>query len=382
MKVKNVNIVKISASKMTISSQKLKVVFIVRSTFDSIRGGDSQQVLCTARELRNLDVEVDIKKASETVDYKRYDLMHLFNVIRPADHLDHISRSGFPYVLSTVYLDYSRFDTLGRGLLSRSLFRIAGKHHAEYLKNCYRMLNRQDTLVSKEYLLGHQRAVRKVLAGARMLLPNSQSEYNRLAADFGMQHAFRVIPNGIDSTIFHTLPEVERKENQVLCVGQIYGLKNQHRLIEATRHMEVKLVIIGKPPPNHRGYFEYCKKIAHRNVEFHDFMPQEELAQFYARSKVHALPSWFETTGLSSLEAGAMGCNIVVGTGGDTFDYFRDHASFCDAEDQPGIEAALETELRKENTSEFRNHILTHFTWEKAARETLSAYMKALDHER
>lgn len=360
---------------------KIKVVFIVRSTFDSIRGGDTQQVLCTARELRNLDVAVDIKKASETIDYSRYDLMHLFNLIRPADHLAHIKKARLSYVLSTVYLDYSKFDTMGRGMLPGMVFRITGKHHAEYLKNCYRILNRQDKLVSASYLLGHRKAVKKVLEGATLLLPNSLSEYNRLNADFNVPNAFRVIPNGIDTQVFRFLPEVKRNENQVLCVGQIYGLKNQHRLIEATRNLGVKLVIIGKPPPNHQGYFEYCKKIAHHGVEFHGFMPQHELVKYYAGSKVHALPSWFETTGLSSLEAGAMGCNLVVGTGGDTRDYFLDHATFCNAQDQADIEKALQTELLKPVTDHFRNHILTHYTWEHAAIETHKAYITALGHE-
>jgi glycosyltransferase involved in cell wall biosynthesis len=361
---------------------KMNVVFIVRSTFDSVRGGDTQQVLCTARELRKLGVNADIKKASENIDYGRYDLMHLFNLIRPADHLAHIAKSGLPYVLSTVYLDYSGFDTLGRGTLPGTVFRITGKHRAEYLKNCYRILKRQDRLVSPSYLLGHRRAVKKVLEGAALLLPNSRSEYNRLNTDFKVTNAFRVIPNGIDTQVFRTLPAVERNENQVLCVGQIYGLKNQHRLIEATSTLGVRLVIIGKPPPNHLGYFNYCKKIAHPGVAFHDFMPQEQLVRFYAESKVHALPSWFETTGLSSLEAGAMGCNLVVGTGGDTRDYFRDHASFCDAGDQSAIEQALATELGKPNSPGFRDYILEHYTWEQAALETRKAYLTALGYEK
>ena len=95
-------------------------------------------------------------------------------MIRPADHLVHIAGSGLPYVLSTIYLDYSRFDTMGRSQPAKFLFRATGKHHAEYLKNCYRILNKQDKLVSPSYLLGHQRAVRKVQGkgyGRRGLTP-------------------------------------------------------------------------------------------------------------------------------------------------------------------------------------------------------------------
>ena len=41
-------------------------------------------------------------------------------------------------------------------------------------------------------------------------------------------------------------------------------------------------------------------------------VPHDDLAKYYASCKVHALVSWMETTGLSSLEAGVMGANIVI----------------------------------------------------------------------
>jgi len=357
---------------------KPRVALIVRSTFDSVQGGDTRQVLCTARELRKLEIDADILKASDPIDYHRYDLLHLFNLIRPADHLRHVEQSRIPYVVSTIYLDYSQFDRLGRGFIKGAVFRLAGRHGAEYLKNIYRMARRQDRLVSASYLLGHRRAVRKILSGAKMLLPNSASEYSRLQGAFGMDRPFRIIPNGIDTEVFGRLPDVTRNEKQVICVGQVYGLKNQHRLIEATRRLGAGLLIIGKPPPNHRAYYDHCRKIAHPGVRFLDFLPQQELAALYAGSKVHALPSWFETTGLASLEAGAMGCNLVVGVGGDTADYFTGRASFCDARDTDGLTAALQTELSRPTSLVFRDHILSHFTWEHAARTTRAAYFEVL----
>jgi len=355
----------------------LKIAFVVRSTIDQVKGGDSLQLYNTASELRKLGVEVVIKKAHEPIDYREFDLLHLFNVIRPADHLKHLQR-GVPFVVSTIYLDYSTFDTHGRFGFQRQLFSTLGKDFSEYCKNNFRFLSSQDKLVSTTYLLGHQRAVKKILAEAAMLLPNSRSEYNRLFQDYGVESRCHVVPNGIDKQLFEVLPKAERIENQVLCVGQIYGLKNQHRLIEATRNMDVRLILIGKPPPNHLSYYHYCKKIAPSYVHFYDFMPQEQLLVHYAQSKVHALPSWFETTGLSSLEAGSMGCNLVVGSGGDTRDYFQGFATFCSADDVSGIKKALETEFQKTTQHTFREHILKNFTWENAAKETLAAYKKVL----
>lgn len=357
----------------------LKIAFIVRSTMSTVVGGDSQQVMNTARELTKLGVQVDVISSGQKVNYSKYDLLHFFNIIRPADHLFHMENSKIPCVVSTIYLDYSEFDRNARSGLQKRLFRLAGKNGAEYLKNNFRFIAGQDKLASPGYVLGHKRAVKKIISGARLLLPNSESEYQRLQKDYAISQAYHVVPNGINADIFRTMPDVKRENDRIVCVGQIYGLKNQHRLIEAASSLNVKLDIIGKSPPNHRSYFELCKTIAGKDVHFYEFMPQEKLLEFYARSKVHALPSWFETTGLSSLEAGAMGCNLVVGSGGDTRDYFAEKASFCQANNVVSIREALETELNKPNTNRYKDIIFERYTWETAAKETLKAYKKALE---
>ncbi len=362
-------------------NNKLKIAIIVRSTINKVVGGDSQQVVNTANELSKLGVHVDIILANEKIDYSKYDLLHLFNIIRPADHLIHIAKSKVPTVLSTIYLDYSRFDNHGRFGLQKKLFKIVGKDGAEFLKNNYRFFKKQDRLVSIEYLLGHRRAVKKIVSQAKLLLPNSRSEYSRLVSDYNISKPYHIVPNGINKQLFSTIPKVARIDNKVVCVGQIYGLKNQIGLIKAASLLNVDLTIIGKPPPNHTKYYNYCRKIASSKVKFHDFMVQEKLLEHCASSKVHALPSWFETTGLSSLEAGAMGCNLVVGSGGDTHDYFDGYASFCVADSISSIKAALETELNKPSDKNFRDIILDRYTWEKAAKETLIAYNKALNIE-
>ncbi len=358
---------------------KLKIAFIVRSTLFKIIGGDNVQVVNTSEELKKLGIQVDIFLAGESVDVNEYDLIHLFNVIRPADHLRYIRGLKKPLAISTIYLDYTDFDRWGRGWFFNKLLQLTGKNGADYLKNNYRFLRSQDRLVSPIYLLGHKRAVKSVLERADILLPNSNSEYKRLYKEYGVSNEYHVIPNGVSEDLFSELPEVVRRDDQVVCVGQIYGLKNQHSLIRAVNNIGARLTIIGKAPPNHINYYNYCESIAGKNVDFVDFIPQERLLNYYASAKVHALPSWFETTGLSSLEAGAMGCNLVVGSGGDTREYFEDKATFCEANDCKSIEKALLKELNKPTDNLFREKVLEKFTWRKAAEETLAAYYKVLN---
>lgn len=357
----------------------MKVALISRSSLFTVKGGDTTQVIKTAEGLTTLGIRADVFLSTDQIDYGSYDLIHYFNIVRPADHLYHIRKSHKPYVVSTIYLDYTAFDRYGRGLLYSLLFRAAGRHGAEYLKNAYRFLRRQDALVSRNYLLGHLRAMRKILSGAALILPNSVSEYNRLSADTGYKGRYAVIPNGIDPGVFGNIPDSVSREDKVICVAQVYGMKNQHALILACRKLGIPLEIIGKAPPNHAKYYEYCRKIGGSTVRFHDYMPHEALREHYASAKVHALPSWFETTGLTSLEAGAMGCNLVMGTGGDTRDYFGDLAWYCDPRDQESLESALKNALSQKSDHRLRERILTEFTWQKAAEKTMEAYQQALN---
>ena len=76
--------------------KKMRVAFIVRNTFDTVRGGDTVQAIMTARSLRKLGVEVDIFRAADRIVFSNYDLLHLFNLSRPADHLSHVAAAGLP----------------------------------------------------------------------------------------------------------------------------------------------------------------------------------------------------------------------------------------------------------------------------------------------
>jgi glycosyltransferase involved in cell wall biosynthesis len=358
----------------------MKVACIIRSSVFDVRGGDTTQFVKTTEALNRMGIKCDMFRAGEDIDYENYDLLHLYNIIRPADHLKHIKQSGKPYVVSTIYLDYSNFDQYGRGMPYSLVFRLLGKSNAEYVKNLLRYAKGQDKMVSMEYLLGHRRAMREIIKGAAVLLPNSHSEYRRLAEYTGMEHEYIFVPNGIDTGFFQSVHKEVKREKKVICVAQIYGRKNQYRLIQACKKLKVPLDVIGKSPPNHQKYFEMCQTLCDDKIRLAGYIPREDLLKAYATASVHALPSWFETTGLSSLEAGVMGCNLVVGTGGDTHEYFDGFASFCDAGDQESIEKAVEEALSRPHSDDLRDKILSEYTWEKAAERTKEAYERALNH--
>jgi glycosyltransferase involved in cell wall biosynthesis len=354
----------------------MKVAFISRATLYSTPGGDTKQIDFTAHYLRTLGVEVDIYPTNKDIDYSKYDLLHFFNIIRPADILGHVEKSGKPYVVSTIFLDYGEFEKKTRGGIMKWVNKVFSEDQIEYIKAIARRIKNGEKIGSNKYLLwGHRKSIIYVAKNSGILLPNSENEYRRFAKKYGIECKYHVVPNGIDDNVAsRTSKRNPKYENAILCVARIEGRKNQLNLIRALNNTQYKVFIHGKPSPNNIGYYEQCKKEAASNIHFSSWLTEEELYEMYHSAKVHILPSYFETTGLSSLEAAVMGCNIVVTEKGDTRDYFLDDAWYCDPDDLASIRSAVDAAYQAPYSEAFRRRILNEYTWKRAAEETLAGY--------
>lgn len=355
----------------------MKVVFVVRPSLFTVRGGDTVQVESTARELHKTGVEVNIKGADEQIEYSSYSLLHFFNIRHPADMLLHIRKSKLPYVISTIHVDYSRnSERPVKGIKDRvlNLFSIDAQ---EYIKTIMKSVMGGDRIVSREYIWrGHKRSVKWILEHAALLLPNSENEYRRLLKSYGIEKKYKVIPNGADTGMFH-LNGWQKDPDMILCVARIELIKNQLNLIKAMNGTRFRLYLIGDPAPNHQAYYRECKRISQSNIYFIGSLPQEKLVQYYGKAKVHVLPSWFETTGLSSLEALYCGCNIVVTPYGDTQDYFdRKHCFYCDPGSVESIRGVIEKAAATEAATVYIQEMAGKYNWTKAAEKTLEAYQE------
>lgn len=361
----------------------MKIVFITRATLFSVAGGDTIQIEQTARHLRMKGIGVDIRLTCEEIDYDRYDLLHFFNVIRPADILYHIRQSGKPYVVSTLLIDYSAYDKHHRKGLTGWICRFIPAAGIEYLKTVGRYLLGRDALRSKEYLWkGQKRSVREILEKAAYVFPNSELEYQDLVRQYAFARGWEAVPNGLDRQLFRYDGYSKKEEQLVLCVGRIEGVKNQLNLIKALNGTEYTLLLIGAAAPNQLGYYRECRRIAGDNIIFMGHLPQEDLVPWYRRAKVHILPSWFEICGLSSLEAGAMGCNIVITDKGYAREYYGEHAFYCDPGDPSSIRAAVEKAAHTECRNSLRRRIESRYSWSGAATSIARAYGQVLEqHE-
>lgn len=358
----------------------IKVAFISRATLYTSPGGDTKQLEETAKELRGLGVRVDVHLTNSTIDYAQYDLLHFFNIIRPADVIHHTRKSQKPYVVSTIFVEYGNVKEEGRTGIVGTIKKLFPESAFEYIKTIARAVKNGEKIVSKEYILwGHDRSIKYVASHAKMLLPNSESEYKRFVAKYSVHTPHHVVPNGIEERMLAIkFPASDKYQNAVISMGRIESRKNQLNLIRALNNTDYQVYIHGKPSPNNMAYYEQCKKEAASNIHIEGHLDEQMLYTAYANAKVHVLPSYFETTGLSSLEAAVMGCNIVVTDRGDTTDYFGSDAWYCEPEDTDSIKKAVEDAFNAPYNKGFKERILKNYTWRKAAEETLVAYKQVL----
>lgn len=247
----------------------------------------------------------------------------------------------------------------------------------EYIKTISRWLAGKDSLQSKKYIWkGQQKSIKEILKRSAAVISNSEAEYRDLNKMFNIKKPCFIVPNGIDSSLFAADEQVLKDDKLVICAARIEGIKNQLNLIRALNNTKYTLMLIGSPAPNQQKYYKACRRIASKNIVFINHLPQEALLDYYKKAKVHVLPSWFETCGLSSLEAAAMGCNVVITEKGYAREYFGDEAFYCDPGNPESILRAIERASQSESRKTLQKKILHQYTWQQAAALTLEAYKK------
>lgn len=359
----------------------MRVAFVARPDVYTLSGGDTVQIEGTAQALRKLGVEVDIYLSCDVIRYHEYDLLHFFNMIDCEDLLAHAMQCTVPYVLSTIFVDYTEYDRYHRGGAIGLLSRYFSTDATEWMKKTGKWLLKGDRVSTYRYfLMGNKKSVQYMLNHAAYLLPNSHNEYKRVVQAYGVEKPYTAIPNAADAELFQFTDEQPERKG-ILCVARIEGRKNQLNLIRAVQDTGWQLTLIGRPSANQKKYVAQCINEAGENVTFIHHLTQPELRNYYLHAKVHVLPSWFETTGLSSLEAAAMGCNIVVGDKGDVREYFSDFAYYCNPESVESIREAISRALSNEPSAYFSRMIQENYNWDQTAKLTLQTYKRVLTHD-
>jgi glycosyltransferase involved in cell wall biosynthesis len=368
----------------------MKVLFQTRTNVFDAPGGDLIQMLKTKEFLEKRDVQVDISLEFEP-DLKNYDIVHLFNLMDPEDiylQMANAKKQNKKIALSTIYGLYAEFERKARGGLFQKLANILTPNQINYIKIITKHYKekRMHKGVYKMMLKGNYALTKEIADNTDVFLPNSVSEMHRVAKEYNLKdYKFVSVPNAVDKSIFSECPEKDSVENPfiqfkdcILCAARIEGRKSTLNLVRAVKNSSYKLVLVGKESQNQKKYVDQVHKEAGNNVFFLGAVSHNELRDLYKVAKVHALASWMETPGLSSLEAAAMGCNIVVTKKGDTVDYFEDYAFYCEPDDVSSIRNAIDMAYNSPVDPKLQQKILEEYTWEKTAEATLKGYQMVL----
>ena len=337
-----------------------------------VLGGHVVQLERTAKALRDAGLEVDTSFSS-TPEVTEVDLVHGFG-LRPTDIRYWHSR-GIPVALSTIYVSRAhrtyRADRVttprilaGRGVRAARFARDALRGTAALLDDCLRFT----AVESVDYA---------AYESADLLLPNAIGEGESLVTDFGVTTPIFPVPNGVDPESFAAAGLPFEDRGFALYVGRVEPHKNQLGLIEALKGSGIPLTLAGYEHPAHADYVRACRKAGEGWVDFHlsptSFGP-DELADLYRRARVHVLPSWFETTGLVSLEAALSGCSIATTSRGYAAEYLDEYAWYLDPEVNESILRAVQGAWDNPPSPELRERILDRYTWSHVAEATLAAY--------
>jgi glycosyltransferase involved in cell wall biosynthesis len=332
----------------------MKVLFQIRPGYSDSPSGDSVQMFMTKVHLEKLGVKVSVSSRAD-INLKDFDLIHIFNTTR----------------LSEAYSFYKNAVNQNKKIIVSPIFIDM---HLYYRKSPARLAAwRAENLLRRE-----------IFQGCNMLLPNSNRELEWIHNILVVNTKAKIIYHGVDPVFFNSdskwFTDKYGIKDFILCVGRLSPIKNQLSLIRAVKNLNIPLVLIG--PVNNREYAMKCAEEANGLVKYIPPLNQKELASAYCAASVHVQPSWFETVGLSSLEAAAVGTPVVVTIHGAAQEYFEDKAEYIEPSSLESIKRGILTAMQgveeKEAKIELKTYIREHFTWENTARHTLEAYEQVL----
>ena len=373
----------------------MKVLLWTRSDCFKARGGDMVQVENTFLELKKLSVDVTISDKNN-VDLKEYDIVHLFQLDWTPETYLHAKRAhklGKKIILSPIHHsveEVKKFDdeyAFGLRRLSKYLF--VDQFQRDTFKNIYRSILDHNKALPTLYslILGLKSMNKKALEWSSYVLTQTKLEAFDLEKTYEIKFPWEIIPNGVSELFLNK----DQNPNQfdfsdyILCVGRIEPRKNNLAIIAAVQQLrkelnkDIKLVFVGRKSNKHAEYIslfdeelESCPWVVYKNYVSYSSMPS-----IYKYAKVCVSASWFETTGLTLLEALFMNTN-AVSTSKRAEEILGDYCSYCLPENVESIVKAIKVEFQK-NRPKLSPDFKKEYTWENTAKKTLEIYNKVLN---
>ena len=198
----------------------------------------------------------------------------------------------------------------------------------------------------------------------------------------GSPERVHVVNYGVDHATYYPRPELTRAPRRVLYIGEVSRSKGVDVLIRAFAQVkaqvpDAELIIGGKTNKDQPALEELSRSLGVQGITFKGFVPEEELATYYATTTLMVFPSRYGF-GLSVLEAMACGTPVVAAAALDAPEFVADAGLLVDPDDVHGLgdcirrvltESELQADLARKGIERAGK-----FSWANMAAGTRTVY--------
>jgi len=242
-----------------------------------------------------------------------------------------------------------------------------------------------------------------LLDKAEKILCDSVSTKNDLSENFPlMQKKCKVIYCGHPSGLTKSTQNIRKKyflndsDTLILFVGSDDKKKNFFSLLKVFSKLKEKnlvLVKIGSPwsiEGNNSQRKKFQEFIAKNNLEkkvrFLDFIPKQDLVDFYFSAEVYVNPSHFEGFGFTLIEAMACGCPVICSNNTSFPEVAGNAALFFNSKNESELKEKLELVL---NNKKLKEKLISNgcenikrFNWKKSAGQLFELYRQIIKEKK
>jgi glycosyltransferase involved in cell wall biosynthesis len=216
---------------------------------------------------------------------------------------------------------------------------------------------------------------RRQAQAADRIVVRSQHERQRVVHGLGIpERKVHVVHLGVD------LAQVDRQRAAAQNRAGIFHLstfaqprKNILRLIAAVGPTGLPLTIAGFCPEADLPAIRAAAR-PYPQIRILGVLTPEERDDLYYGSRVYALPSLHEGTGLSALEAAARGCAVVITKNGGPPDYFGEIGHLVDPHSVSSIRAGILAAHAQSSPTQIAEHVARRFHQQACAERLAAVY--------
>lgn len=377
--------------------RKLRILFALRPSAESVFGGDVVQVRQTVDALRRRGHTVELSTAPR-LQAAGFDIVHLTNLTSPEETLpqaESVQGFGGPVVLMPIFIDHADETVWG---MATSLGVFLQSQDDADLHDKLALLERRSIVVPNidappkrnDIFPGYTEKQQRILQLVDFVIANAHSEMHRLYRYLACNLPYAIAPSAVDAGLYGTHRRAEFLETYgfadfVVMPGRYEPRKNQLLLFEAIKRLGYPLVCVGN---NREPAFAHAvRSYRPGNAVYFSHMSESELAALFAAARVVAVPSWDEVVSLTSLNGAVSEASLVLTRNSYEHEYFRDDAEYCDPASVESIRAALERawtthDERSERRRMLSERVRREYNWDVSAASTEAAYYRALQARR